>query len=1674
MLGLTGGGGRDILVHIGLEGDAAFMRKLQGVDAQVQKTAALQSAALNAAVLAGAAAFTGAVIAATKFESKMADVHTLLGKESKEFDSLNASILELSTRMPKSADELAGALYQVVSATVPASEAMNVLEVSTKAAVGGVADVSSTFTLFSSIIKGYGYEWSEIDKISDIVFQTIKLGQTTMAELAATMGGAVPIASTLGISLEELAGAAATLAGPTGNTAEAMTQLEGIMVMLAKEPTANLATAFEALGVSSGRELVEKFRSLSGAMNALKNYTEDYGLEIGSLLGRKEAMVGFLALTGAQAEDFASKTMAMYNATGLANEAFEIQQATMKAQVELMKNQLNVAFIELGSKILPTLTDALTWINTHPETFMAITKSVTTLIMAVGGLAGAYKAIIAMKALWAASFGPVGIAITAIVVALGALNAAAEAHTQEQLKRIRNTNEESLELLKLKDRYGELAGKTTLTTKEQEEFDKITKIITGKLKEQGIEVINLKDNYEDYITTSIRLRQIGLREELERVNEKIVGLASGTNILGFVLQGLSFQLNSMGDAAQTVRDNALTALLEKQKALTEEIEESTKVFGKNTIAAMTNSGELNEAEKAALKAEAAVRKLKEEQERLAEIHQTLADAGVQTNRSIQEQIDKFEGLYRVAKSINEDRAIAQIMDELNRLYLQIGTDTSLQKYIENMGGAKDVTTEMRVSTFDFLGTLIETVPEVEKYVMENAHLIESQKESTTFTKENAIAMAQLADQVLGAEGALGKMVSVLFTFVANPVLGAVQFLTFALGDMFGTTDKGIKTVDDFIDSLGETGAAIRAVDLEIKNLEGGIKTLSEVLQDNRDIWVDLGFQVETSGVFRYGAEMAANLLAQSEGFTSLSDAIEITQEKLDAFVASIGFDTLFKDAAKFTETLIDETVRLLDYYGSTEWDKSPFLQMLHEQYLVNKDILSGLDPMSQAYADLNAQQVILGYTMAGLVGAQEQYIAGLDETARQILINAGLLIDYAAIQEEQRRIQQEVYETARDAQEQWYKNREELKAFAEAEALAAREAEILAGAQAEAAAEAEVLARAQSEAEEQARAFTEAQAEAERVARLAAEQFRRNADAVAMYDHALLALDWDSQVDVANQLIDLGIKSESSIRAQIMSLEALMGALDPLSYEYEQVRDKVDKLYGELGETSPYQTQIAVQREAEQAAKEYEERIKSLTDEAFLLNGVIGELQDQKINIDTEAMTRAVELMGQMDQLRDLQAYLSQTEFQVDFNYVANALSEITGKAKELTIEWGEMLKAIFQDYTQFEQDMKTAQAAIEQLLYFKIDLDVTDADEQINAAIVRMQDYLKELNPESQAYKDAKKSLDDLITLYGELGLEVDREKAIEFETQNAQNQINALGVQVEGLFQTASEDKIAIDADIAAAQARVMQIENEIEQISPNVTVKANASSLIAAKTSAENLELAINDVPDNKLINLDYNAFEKAYEAMQNMKTILNDIAKTRNISIGLTSVDTAMSRVGSLSGQLSAIPIKNLSINIDSVFTALDYVAILANNIKNLPNKTVTVTVNYVQSGSYHEGGIVQAFHEGGAVLDSANMIVAHEGLGYYKGRKEVPAKLLEGEQVIQPDVAGMFSPAQWDSFRETGDPGALGGDQGNTPAIIINEPGPLTSVSFTDNHVTPRQKEQKAYSVKTLDQFRRFR
>lgn len=317
-------------------------------------------AGATAATLAIGGMSAAAIRNAAALETQMQNVGTLLDGTATEVaartSELSEDIIKVSNNTGIATSDLTAGLYDVISAIGDSEDSVKVLETSAKAAAAGNATTAEAVSLLTAVTKGYGDTSGEaFQKASDLAFQTVKLGQTTFPELASSIGKVTPLASALGIQQEELFGVFATLTGVTGGAAEVSTQYKGVLAGL-MQPSEKMAKALDKLGYKTGSAAIEAL-GFQGTLDALQGVTKGNVQETAKLFSSVEAQTAVLALCGAQADNLTSKTQAMYEANGIAGQAFDTQTASLEYTMQRMKNLGTNFLTSVGTKLLPIVAD---------------------------------------------------------------------------------------------------------------------------------------------------------------------------------------------------------------------------------------------------------------------------------------------------------------------------------------------------------------------------------------------------------------------------------------------------------------------------------------------------------------------------------------------------------------------------------------------------------------------------------------------------------------------------------------------------------------------------------------------------------------------------------------------------------------------------------------------------------------------------------------------------------------------------------------------------------------------------------------------------------------------------------------------------------------------------------------------------------------------------------------------------------------------------------------------------------------------------------------------------------------------------------------------------------------------------------------------------------------------
>lgn len=366
------------IINMTVKGASAVGKKVGNGVASATKAigkAALvgTAAAFTAVTVASASAVTSAI----DFQAQMQNVGTLLdGDVNGKLEKYSKQLKGVSNDTGIATSDLTDGLYQVVSAFGESEDNVKQLEIAAKAAKAGNATTTDSVNMLSSVTKAYGdTSAAAMEKAADLAFLTVKLGQTSFPELAASMGGAIAMGSQLGASQEELYGVMATLTGVTGNTAEVSTQLEGVLSGFLA-PTDSLSKALKKMGYSSGAAALEA-EGLEGVILKLKDQVGGSSLDLANLFSDKSAKQAVLGLTGDLADTWHEKTAAMADASGATEKAFATQTNSVKAMSEKIKNFGQNMLTSVGEKALPYIQSALDKvIDKFPEFESAIGKVV--------------------------------------------------------------------------------------------------------------------------------------------------------------------------------------------------------------------------------------------------------------------------------------------------------------------------------------------------------------------------------------------------------------------------------------------------------------------------------------------------------------------------------------------------------------------------------------------------------------------------------------------------------------------------------------------------------------------------------------------------------------------------------------------------------------------------------------------------------------------------------------------------------------------------------------------------------------------------------------------------------------------------------------------------------------------------------------------------------------------------------------------------------------------------------------------------------------------------------------------------------------------------------------------------------------------------------------------------
>lgn len=336
--------------------------------------------AIGAMSVALVALGTKGVMASVAFEKQLAMVGTMLDDTSRKYMPEYSKGLErLAVTYGESTATLSKGLYDILSAAIPAGEAMGVLEAGAKIAKAGFTDTATATSTLITVLNAYQLSGEKAGDVSDWMFATVKRGVFTFEEFSGAVGKVLPISYALGVSLEEVGAMMATMTRAGLNADESATALRGVLMELLK-PSKEGAEIFKKWGYETG-EMAVKSIGLRGVLEKLTGTSSTFQSQ---LFGNVRAITGIKTALN-DATGFMEDLNQLTNRAGTTQEAFAIATNTVTFSFEVFAQKVEMLFKNLGDMLLPTVQRVIDIFSGFISMLTNMNSGVAGFIVSIGG-----------------------------------------------------------------------------------------------------------------------------------------------------------------------------------------------------------------------------------------------------------------------------------------------------------------------------------------------------------------------------------------------------------------------------------------------------------------------------------------------------------------------------------------------------------------------------------------------------------------------------------------------------------------------------------------------------------------------------------------------------------------------------------------------------------------------------------------------------------------------------------------------------------------------------------------------------------------------------------------------------------------------------------------------------------------------------------------------------------------------------------------------------------------------------------------------------------------------------------------------------------------------------------------------------------------------------------------
>lgn len=407
------------------------LNKVSSVSSNVGSKLSSMGSAVSKVSVPVAAGLGLAAKSAIDFNSQISAMGPLLtnggavtGRFKIQLDQMATASKKWSTQYGISTTDINNAMSEMIKRGYTTAQVMGSMPAVLDASKASNEDLGTVMQATSSIVEQFGLKTNSTSgtmknttRVTDALTYAANATSAGFGNMSEAMSYVGPVASGLGLSVEQTAAAIGELSNRGIEGQKAGTNLRGILTSLIK-PTAQNTAGFQAMGIST-KQLQNDSHNLPQLIRDITNGTQGWsdaerGKALAQAFGR-ENQAAANALVAAGADSLEKLTKNTENSAGATKKVADQLNDTNANKLKRFQSSVQVLAETFGEKLLPTLTPLVDKATDVINSFSKMDDSTQQLIVHMGLAVAAGGPLIKMTSGLLSGFGKVGGGIVDVI-----------------------------------------------------------------------------------------------------------------------------------------------------------------------------------------------------------------------------------------------------------------------------------------------------------------------------------------------------------------------------------------------------------------------------------------------------------------------------------------------------------------------------------------------------------------------------------------------------------------------------------------------------------------------------------------------------------------------------------------------------------------------------------------------------------------------------------------------------------------------------------------------------------------------------------------------------------------------------------------------------------------------------------------------------------------------------------------------------------------------------------------------------------------------------------------------------------------------------------------------------------------------------------------------------------